>query len=277
MGDLEEYYAPLLSSGEPGRMSGWRHALDQAVRFEVALGVLTPWPQEPPRVLDLGCGTGELFAYLRASGRPARYVGVDLHGAAVARARQRHPAATFVHADMLAGGGPQGDFDLVVACGALVSGAPLRVGPARRGRLRALAAAMWRRTGRAAALVVLAQEIVTARLSLAADAALAGATAAELEALGAALAPHHRVRDGFLATDRALLLSRAPLPAATCLPDPVQAVLAGPLGAQASALDIAALWLETDRPAAAAALLTGADAPTGERARLLRSRLALLA
>jgi SAM-dependent methyltransferase len=51
----------------------------------------------PPnsRVLELGCGQGDLLARLR----PARGVGVDLSSAMVALAREAHPNLTFIRAD----------------------------------------------------------------------------------------------------------------------------------------------------------------------------------
>lgn len=51
----------------------------------------------PPgmRVLELGCGTGELLAMLR----PSRGVGIDFSSSAVAQARQRHGGLHFICAD----------------------------------------------------------------------------------------------------------------------------------------------------------------------------------
>jgi ubiquinone/menaquinone biosynthesis C-methylase UbiE len=52
----------------------------------------------PPgmRVLELGCGQGDLLASLQ----PSRGVGVDFSERAVERARIRHPALEFIHADV---------------------------------------------------------------------------------------------------------------------------------------------------------------------------------
>src|SRR3972149_9344922 len=49
----------------------------------------------PPgsRVLDIGCGTGELLASLR----PSVGVGIDLNEAAIAEAKRCHPALRFLH------------------------------------------------------------------------------------------------------------------------------------------------------------------------------------
>ena len=45
-------------------------------------------------VLEIGCGTGDLLASLE----PSRGVGVDVSGAMVERARERHPSLRFEHA-----------------------------------------------------------------------------------------------------------------------------------------------------------------------------------
>lgn len=67
------------------------------------------------RVLDLGCGAGDLCSLLRHSG--LQVVGLDLAGSALRIARERFPHLKFVQAD-LANGFPfrSGTFDAVVAC-----------------------------------------------------------------------------------------------------------------------------------------------------------------
>lgn len=69
----------------------------------------------PPgqRVLELGCGWGDLLASLS----PSEGVGVDLSGEMVQRAVQRHPQLRFVQADVhdLAGiSGIEGPFDFII-------------------------------------------------------------------------------------------------------------------------------------------------------------------
>jgi SAM-dependent methyltransferase len=50
----------------------------------------------PTRVLDLGCGEGDLAAEIPALDHPVQWIGVDLRDDAVATARARHPEHEFV-------------------------------------------------------------------------------------------------------------------------------------------------------------------------------------
>jgi SAM-dependent methyltransferase len=68
-----------------------------------------------PRVLDLGCGTGE-YAELFD---PARYLGVDIHPGYVAFAQRRRPAHRFLCADVRSWASAEGPFDLVLVNGVL--------------------------------------------------------------------------------------------------------------------------------------------------------------
>ena len=65
------------------------------------------------RVLELGCGTGDLLASL--SPDPAGSLGVDLSAEMVARARARHPELRFEHADAESVSLPGRSFDAIVA------------------------------------------------------------------------------------------------------------------------------------------------------------------
>ncbi len=87
------------------------------------------WPQEEPifarhpplegaRVLDVGCGTGEIVARLAARFPQASFVGVDLEESHLERARVRcaafGPRVRFQRGDALALSFPAAEFDLVV-------------------------------------------------------------------------------------------------------------------------------------------------------------------
>jgi 2-polyprenyl-3-methyl-5-hydroxy-6-metoxy-1,4-benzoquinol methylase len=67
------------------------------------------------RILDVGCGTGDLVALLASDGHEA--VGMDVSARAVERATERHPDGTFVHHSVESVPWPveAGSFDAVVS------------------------------------------------------------------------------------------------------------------------------------------------------------------
>ena len=67
-------------------------------------------------ILDVGCGVGDLYGHLQASGVACEYLGVDLSAAMIERARQKYPGARFAVADPLAWE-PPGSFDYTVSIG----------------------------------------------------------------------------------------------------------------------------------------------------------------
>lgn len=94
---------------DPGFVIDLREALDRAH--------LPP----APRVLAVGCNTGDELAIVYAAAGDARVTGVDHSESAIAEARARWPAAAFQVADATQPLG-LGRFELVVALGMLQSG-----------------------------------------------------------------------------------------------------------------------------------------------------------
>lgn len=89
------FHENLRQYGYDPRSLGWIPGTQEA-RFRVltAIGDL-----EGCSVLDVGCGFGDLYEYLRRNGIDVDYTGVDLSQDFVEIARQRHPDATFIAAD----------------------------------------------------------------------------------------------------------------------------------------------------------------------------------
>jgi SAM-dependent methyltransferase len=89
------------TNGDPGLGAGYHRRLAEIYRSLVPPG---------RRVLELGCGTGDLLAAMA----PAEGIGVDLSAEMIALAKARHPGLTFVEGDVhdLRLDGP---FDVVVA------------------------------------------------------------------------------------------------------------------------------------------------------------------
>lgn len=79
-------YAPQRDAWQ-ARNRGYYETIEKLCRARIPEG---------RRVLELGCGTGDLLASLR----PAFGVGIDLSGRMIARARQKHAALRFVRGDV---------------------------------------------------------------------------------------------------------------------------------------------------------------------------------
>lgn len=109
---------------------------DESLVRNLAAQALAIWPQEAPlferyrvplrpRILDVGCGTGEISTRLLELYPGAQIVGVDSYEAHIQFAAHRHrrlaPKLSFQHQDFYALDFPHGDFDIVV-CRHLLQG-----------------------------------------------------------------------------------------------------------------------------------------------------------
>jgi len=100
--------------GNDWRALGWQSRRTQQRRFAVLAEV---GPLAHTRLLDIGCGLGDLYGHLQARDIPVTYTGYDLLPDMVERARQRFPEARFEVRDVLQGLGEE-CFDYVVSSGA---------------------------------------------------------------------------------------------------------------------------------------------------------------
>jgi trans-aconitate methyltransferase len=103
--------------GQTPQALGWRHADSQRLRFEV-IAAATDF--NDCAVLDLGCGTGDLKAFLDRRFERLRYLGIDQMPEFIEAARARFagdPDTAFALAHFDAAELPRAD--IVVACGAL--------------------------------------------------------------------------------------------------------------------------------------------------------------
>jgi len=94
------HYEPRISDDRPNYdIVDWADSAGQVARFSVLVDNV---PLEAKRLLDVGCGLGDLWKYLRQRDISADYTGVDLVGKMVDRARRQYPGVMFVCGDILA-------------------------------------------------------------------------------------------------------------------------------------------------------------------------------
>jgi SAM-dependent methyltransferase len=79
------------------------------LRFGILCGV---GPLEGRSILDLGCGFGDLFGYLREKGWRGQYTGYDINPSLIEIARSKYPEATFDIRDIQEQDFPQFDYIL---------------------------------------------------------------------------------------------------------------------------------------------------------------------
>lgn len=99
------------------RALGWRNQLSQDARFEV---IATIGELHGRSVLDVGCGHGDLKAYLDQCAQDYDYIGIDQMSEFIDDARQRYAGyanAAFFQSDFSQQELPQVDY--VIASGAL--------------------------------------------------------------------------------------------------------------------------------------------------------------
>lgn len=116
--ELERIYAGLVARAvasppdDAVHRVGWRDRLQQSTYFAalVQIGL-----RDDSSVLDVGCGQGDLYAFLDARGFRGPYTGVDLSPQLIALARERFPTARFLLGDVLESA--PGAHDYVVASG----------------------------------------------------------------------------------------------------------------------------------------------------------------
>jgi ubiquinone/menaquinone biosynthesis C-methylase UbiE len=112
---VDRYAARLKQHGADVRALGWRDAKQQALRFSVLAGGVAFRPGES--VLDIGCGFGDLYHYLRSLGRDVRYTGCDISPDVLEVARRQVPEGHFDLRDALQQPYDSGEFDHVFISG----------------------------------------------------------------------------------------------------------------------------------------------------------------
>ena len=120
MGRLEtilEHYEPRIAPDRPHHeILDWASPASQEARFRVLADNVA---LHGASILDVGCGLGDLRAYILRRGIDADYTGVDVSARMVRAALDRQPDGRFLQADLFAGAipFPDGSFDVVYCSG----------------------------------------------------------------------------------------------------------------------------------------------------------------
>jgi SAM-dependent methyltransferase len=96
---LADHFARRLARHGPTLAAlDWNDTASQLLRFRVLTGIgLAPGD----RLLDVGCGLGDLLGYCAARGVAVEYVGIDPVPGMIAAARRRFPGVRFEAWDLL--------------------------------------------------------------------------------------------------------------------------------------------------------------------------------
>ena len=110
---LDHYQQLLRTSGDGPEALGYSSRESQEMRFEqlTAIGNLTG-----ARILDLGCGLGHLYEFLRGKFGDVQYTGIDIVPEMIDAARSRYPDTRFECRDVLTNPLDE-DFDYVLING----------------------------------------------------------------------------------------------------------------------------------------------------------------
>lgn len=114
---LKLYSDRLARYGPTNAALGWTKPKAR-LRFRVLLDYwFSVPPIKPLRVLDFGCGFGDLFGYANDHNLLIDYTGIDINADLIAVARERYPAARFICVDLLEESLNE-KFDIVLSSGA---------------------------------------------------------------------------------------------------------------------------------------------------------------
>ncbi len=109
-----EFYRGLLEQyGPDARAVGWRSVSTQELRFRILAKVAL---LHNVSLLDVGCGMGDFWGWLKRRGWFPDYVGIDMTPELVGIAKKRYPEANFRQLDLFKVSA-SASYDYVVASG----------------------------------------------------------------------------------------------------------------------------------------------------------------
>jgi ubiquinone/menaquinone biosynthesis C-methylase UbiE len=111
---LKHYEPRIAPEAESHEVLDWFSAESQRARFLVLADHV---PLEGRSLLDVGCGLGDLWAFLNGRDIKVRYTGIDISPKMAAEASRRHPGAEFIVGDPFADGLGDRRFDVAFCSG----------------------------------------------------------------------------------------------------------------------------------------------------------------
>ncbi|KAF0135330.1 MAG: methyltransferase family protein [Candidatus Saganbacteria bacterium] len=115
-----QYYESLFKQhGDHYLSLDWKSPESQGIRYRVFEDLINMVDKKSDlSVLDVGCGLGHLYDYLKKAGYNLKYTGYDISPKLIEAAKNKFPSARFEVKDILADKSP-GRFDFIFCCGAL--------------------------------------------------------------------------------------------------------------------------------------------------------------
>jgi cyclopropane fatty-acyl-phospholipid synthase-like methyltransferase len=102
--DIVSHYERCLElHGDTHLGVDWPNKQDAEIRYQVMLELIKPAPSGGAvQLLDFGCGASHFYEYIQARGlKDINYSGLDLSEKFVALSRNKFPANTYYHLDLL--------------------------------------------------------------------------------------------------------------------------------------------------------------------------------
>jgi len=116
---IKHYEDLLKKHGDHYLALDWKSPESQKLRFNVLADIFEMTGKNSNfSVLDVGCGFGDLYGYLKQANFKFSYAGYDITPGVLNVARRKYPEARFEVRDLLTDPNPE-RFDFVFCCGAL--------------------------------------------------------------------------------------------------------------------------------------------------------------
>ncbi|MGE5613346.1 MAG: class I SAM-dependent methyltransferase [Bacillota bacterium] len=113
---IKSYYEGNMAKGLPEYgILGWESEEAQRTRFDILLSRVS---LEGKKLLDVGCGMGNLYEYIKSKGINLKYTGVDILAKMIEKARAKRLDAEFINVDIFKNNiFAEKSFDVIYASG----------------------------------------------------------------------------------------------------------------------------------------------------------------